>query len=356
MPGYPWQRFRTTRNTYAEERSPVYIARIVKKGQSFFFIRESYIKDGIYQSRDLIDLGTDPTQYVRYPSSTTFYIDETVEDRLREKNVHVSQNCLETLFWPYVRPDVKYRYRFFRSRKTVFTPNPTIPSNQFHIFDRRRIHFLKFAQMDQQRIYRASDKLFQVLAGKSRDEIEQYFMLNETILKPKEWKSYVYVIFNIQHHFTQSFAREMPQALDQDQVDNHFIDNLCKLNQDPHFFTGENMPRFLHDYLKRYAIIFFDATYGESKYLEDMYDAWMNQRRHYRTPVFKSSQELFQQAVRVFETPAATLKEMTVEALTKLYRKKAKDLHPDHGGTDDQFIELTNIYEALMQKKARTKK
>ena len=334
----------------------MYIARIVKQGQSFFFIRESYMKDGIYRSRNLMDLGTDPTRYVRYPSDTTFYIDDTIEDRLQEKNVHVSQDSLETLFWPYIRPDAKYRYRFFRSRQPASDPASTVPADQFHIFDRRRIHFLKYGQMDQRRIYRASDKLFRTLAGKSRDEIEQYFMLNETILKPKEWKSYVYVIFNIQHHFTQSFAREMPQALDQNQVDDHFTDNLCKLNRDPHFFTGEQPPRFLHDYLKRYVIMFFDATYGESRYLEDMYDAWMNQRRRYKKPIFKSSRELFQQAVRVFETPAETLKEMTGEALTRLYRKKAKHLHPDHGGTDDQFIELTNIYEALMRKKARTKK
>jgi hypothetical protein len=48
-------------------------------------------------------------------------------------------------------------------------------------------------------------KLFSVLAHKSRDELEQIFMEMEKILTAREYKTYTYVIFNLQDFFTQWF-------------------------------------------------------------------------------------------------------------------------------------------------------
>ena len=42
---------------------------------------------------------------------------------------------------------------------------------------------------------------------------------------------------------------------------------------------------------------------------------------------------------------------MSREQLTRLYRKKAMDLHPDRGGDHDLFIELTEVYESLQRMK-----
>ena len=182
----------------------MYIAHTIINGKKQYVIRESVLKDGVYRFRELMNLGPDPGIFVKYPHNNAFYIDGSVEDHLTGKGMEVSQDDLEDIFWPYVRPDVKYRFRYFRSKGRSRKAEQTA-LHEFHSFDIRRLHFLKFGQMDQSRLYTTSSKMFQVLKRKSRDELEQYFMLNEKILKPKELKSYVYVIFNLQKHFGKIF-------------------------------------------------------------------------------------------------------------------------------------------------------
>jgi curved DNA-binding protein CbpA len=41
---------------------------------------------------------------------------------------------------------------------------------------------------------------------------------------------------------------------------------------------------------------------------------------------------------------------MSKKELTRLYRKKAKDLHPDTGGDHQTFVELSEAYEKLLLK------
>ena len=41
---------------------------------------------------------------------------------------------------------------------------------------------------------------------------------------------------------------------------------------------------------------------------------------------------------------------MTKENLTKLYRRLARQVHPDTGGSDEKFIELNNAYQSLLEK------
>jgi len=44
-----------------------------------------------------------------------------------------------------------------------------------------------------------------------------------------------------------------------------------------------------------------------------------------------------------------TLQSLSRDDLQKIYRKKAHELHPDHGGSHDRFIELVRVYEELME-------
>jgi len=41
---------------------------------------------------------------------------------------------------------------------------------------------------------------------------------------------------------------------------------------------------------------------------------------------------------------------MTKENLSKLYRRLARQVHPDIGGSNEQFVELNNAYQSLLEK------
>ena len=70
----------------------MYIARNKIEGLNRFYIRESFLSEGIYQARDLMDLGEDPRRFIKYIDQRAFYIDECVEDRLRENGAEFSQD------------------------------------------------------------------------------------------------------------------------------------------------------------------------------------------------------------------------------------------------------------------------
>ena len=55
----------------------------------------------------------------------------------------------------------------------------------------------------------------------------------------------------------------------------------------------------------------------------------------------------------IFEESAETLREADPKELTRLYRKKAKSMHPDTGGDQGKFVRLTKAYEQLLQEKKR---
>ena len=58
------------------------------------------------------------------------------------------------------------------------------------------------------------------------------------------------------------------------------------------------------------------------------------------------------QAEKILQTKWAILQKMNPAELTRLYRKRAKELHPDSGGNHDEFIELNKAYASLMARKS----
>lgn len=50
----------------------MYLARKHINGKTHYSIRESYKNNGCFKSRDLFDLGADPTRYIVYPGGSSF--------------------------------------------------------------------------------------------------------------------------------------------------------------------------------------------------------------------------------------------------------------------------------------------
>jgi hypothetical protein len=333
----------------------LYLARHIRRGKPHFSIRQSYRDKQIYLSRELFDLGPNPTRHIVYPGGNAFYIDEAVTDRLDALGVCPDDDALEDIFWPFVKPEIRralegFRRRGKRSRTIHPTAEKTESASSYHIFDRRRIYFLRFGRMDQSAIARLPVKLFRGLREKSRDEIEQQFLEMETILKPHEYKAYTYVIFNLQSFFTEWFARETPQMLDQGKVDEFFMDAICRLNEDATFWAGMPTGDRLHEYLTRYAVMYFDFDYARKSFMEDYLRNFIDSRRDYR-PSFQSSRIVLSEASAVFKKSQSELKQMSRQNLVRLFRRRAQKLHPDKGGKHEKFVRLTRAYRDLLKTK-----
>ena len=203
--------------------------------------------------------------------------------------------------------------------------------------------------MEQRSLNRLPASAIRMLQDKSRDEIEQVFMQMENALRPREIKSYTYVIFNLQQHFTQRFAKDTPELLDPDDVDRCFVEEICKLHEDPGFWSGMSTGGRLHDYLVRYVLMFFEHDYASRSLFDDYLRDFMNRHREYRPP--ESVIVSMEEAGRIFGKSREALKKLTRRELSRLYRRRAQELHPDKGGDHETFLRLTAAYHKLLRTK-----
>jgi hypothetical protein len=95
----------------------VYLARKEIKGVTHYYIRESYQDGDDFLSRDLIDLGTDPAEYIIYPGGNAFYIDAAVEAHLDKLGVTPQETDLEDIFWRFLDPNIQRALAYFRHRE-----------------------------------------------------------------------------------------------------------------------------------------------------------------------------------------------------------------------------------------------
>jgi hypothetical protein len=318
-------------------------------------IRESLEKEGEFVYRDLVDLGSDPSRWIVYPGGNAYYVHESVEERLQDKGASFCDQDLDDLFFPYVRAEIRAKVEWVHRRGHRTRPTAPIAQGseraRHHLFDKRRILFLRCGRMHQGNVGRIPEKLLRVLNGKSRDEIEQFLMRMESNLRPRELKSYVFVIFDLQRHFKESYARAYPEMLTVADVDDRFVEDLCRLNGDRQFWNGIPKSTGLQEYLVRYLIMYFDYDWGQSRYLEDLLRSFVDSRRRYRPP--PSVQVRMEEVATLFGDSLENLRSMSRQELTKRYRQRARKYHPDKGGSHEAFVRLTRSYRILLQRKPK---
>ncbi len=334
----------------------MYLARKTIEGVLHYYIRESYWDGQHYVSRDLFDLGTNPGEHIIYPGGNAFYVDPDIEDHLEGLGVSTPADDLEDIFWPFLNPRIQHALEHFRNRGKR-SPQVRVPSGapaktklQVHIFDKRRLHYLKFGRMEQGYLWLVPPKVFNVLRHKSRDEIEQQFIDMERQLNPREYKAYSYVIFDINRFFAESFAAKKPQFLKQKDIDDYFIAEICKLNGDPDFWAGMAFDGWLHEYLVRYLFMFFDYDFAPRSWVEDYIRNFINSRRFHQSPSRDNTVSM-KDASSIFNETEDTLQKLNRQELSRLFRRRARALHPDQGGDQEKFVELTQAYDALLRTK-----
>ncbi len=332
----------------------MYLARETKNKKIRFSIRHSFMENGIYKSRNLFNLGTDPSKYIIYPGGNGYYFDPVVEETVEKKGLTISQDELDSVFWEFLDPQIKRVINGFQrdsGTASMGEKNSTERNRPVHIFDKRRLHYLKFASMDQRRIEDMPEKIYCVLCRKSRDEIEQYFIKAETVLRPNEYVTYVFVIFDLQKHFNQSFKRHFPAGLNQAEMDDALIREVCDLSGDNDFWAGMPHETGLRSYLLKYVLIYFDYDFPRRSPIDDYLSDFRNRHRVYRAP--EKIRLRMAEAAGLFGVDRKTLGKMDAGELTRLYRQLAMKHHPDTGGEQKSFVKLTEVYRKLLKKKSR---
>ncbi len=332
----------------------MYLARRFVNNRLQYMLRESYPCGDCLASRDLIDLGDDPGRFIVYPGGSSFYIDDWIFDQLDRLRVSWDYSAVEQLFLPFLDPFVRAKIEPFARRRQNAGWRPLSRAareeviGQTHVFDRRRLYFLRLGQTDLSQMDR-SPGLYKVLLHKSRDEIEQLILEREQQLRPHEYKRYIFAIFDLQRFFEEGFAVSMPQALDGDKLDDFFLQEVCRLDRDSRFWQGLERSRDrLVPYLIRYVIMYFDYSFPQTRSWNEYVRARTGARRRHR-PSRSGSRMNLQEIGRVFGLSRAELSALSRSELTRLYRRKAHELHPDKGGDHDRFIELTSAYQELLR-------
>ena len=330
----------------------MYLARYPEKNNGCrFMIRQSYADGNCYRSRDLFDLGDDPSRFIVYPGGNGFYIDTAVEEAIADQGFSVCQDDLEPVFMPFLPPHIRRVIDGFdrKSRNTTPTDACT-PADTIHRFDRYRLQYLKLGRVDHRAVGCIPDRFFANLMNKSRDEIEFDIIEAERILKPEELSRYTYQIFDLQHHFSESFARSHPECLDQDRLDRIFVKTLCQLSSDASFWLGSDDESGLRHHLVRYAVMYFDSSFPSGDPFRDYVRDFMNRHRIHRPP--ERVRVSLAESARLFEVTEVALKSMDCRALTRQYRKLALRHHPDKGGDPEIFVKLAAAYEELLKRKS----
>ncbi len=337
----------------------MYLARQIKDGSTCYTIRESFFDGTHWKSRDLAALGRDPARWIHYPAETAYYIDDAIEDSLNAKGIEPSQQELEEIFWPFLKPAVRRLIRRYSPRvggdvsKRVPAGELAAMQAGIHLFDKRRMHFLRYGATDPRKSSSRPLRAYNRLLEKSRDEIEHLFEGMETRLRPHERRMYVYFAFNLQRAFSSPLAGRYPQAMDPDKMDDAFLAEVCRMKVDGSLFPDRQGREGLDPVLVRYVIMYFDnefrTAYPEWDYVQD----FMGRHRSHRRPAGRRPRLSLEEACKLLAVPEETYRRLSLRQLAQHYRKKALQCHPDRGGSHEQFIRLTKAYKDLLARKAQ---
>jgi hypothetical protein len=310
-----------------------------------------------------MDLGPDPREHIEYLGENSFYIGEAVEERLRAMNVVYTTHELESIFLPFLDPEIRrIIQRFDRglggpvNRKRYGSEEMLTQQRNLHPFDKRRLHYLRCGRVDIGNLDMRPWKFLNVLLEKSRDEIEALFEDMERELPPYEIRSYLFTALHIQTHFRHLITRNQPSALDPERVDHYFMVDLCRLNRNEPFFRGveRHDPQQLHPYLVRYLILYFDNGFELRSMWQGLGEDFLGPHRAFRHPPRKTADPLSgeeEEACKWLGVSPGQFKAMGRSELLSQFRQRAMATHPDRGGNPEEFVRIQRAYECLRRRK-----
>ena len=308
-----------------------------------------------------MDLGPDPEAYIEYFGGNSFCFKEELEQTLLDQGVKYSIDELEEILIPFLDPEIRRIVEMFNRSGTKKGRWHGCPTEELlkhhralHPFDKRRIHYLRCGQVNTGNLHARPWKFLNVLLEKSRDEIEHVIHGMEQVLRPNEIRRYLYTALHLQTHFRHLLTRHQPEVLDPREVDQYFLLEICRLNDDTTFFSGVDRSdsSSLHPYLVKYVILYFDNAFDPGLVWDEHVQDFRWRHQFYRPPPSSAGSTMGEEEACqcLGITPEDFLKMDRFE-LTGCYRKLAKRTHPDVGGDEGTFVEIKEAYECLLRRK-----
>ncbi|MCD6489547.1 MAG: hypothetical protein J7K20_02330 [Thermodesulfobacterium sp.] len=299
----------------------MYIARRPVSGHYEYSLKESYYEAPYWRSKTVLNLGAFPEKYITYYSEVAFSID--LEEKLEKLGYNVDQWELERLFFRFLNPEAQRIITQFTRPTSIKRKRKEFDLKDIHPFDIKRRLVLKFGISNPGKYMDIPYPFLSELCNKSRDELENYFWDLEDGLKYREKIKYLLVIFDLLY----LYPRIKPWELDE-----IFINNFCKILEDESFRMGLSAEELHSTYFCRYVWMYFDMIL--------FFPVIKKYRAHTKSIYFEAS--------KIFGISLEELEKVSIEDLFKIFRKKAKELHPDRGGSHEKFIQLRKIFEELL--------
>lgn len=299
----------------------MYISRKITLNGYSYRICESYYDPPFFKSKVLFDLGTNPEKYITYYSDVAFSID--LEEYLEKAGRKTDQFELEKLFLRFLKPEAGRWVSFSINRRATQKrpPQKSFKAEDFFWFDRIRLIAIKLDHREPKRVVDKKFPFYSKLLNKSRDEIENMLWDMEDNLNFRERSRYLLAIFGLQRASTLEERDEI------------FLNTLCSIAKDSYFYMDLSPEEVLSRYLSRYIWFYFDSL------------PWRRAPRIYQHLENSLYRELSQTLGISLETLLASSK----KEVLKLFRKKILELHPDRGGSHEDFIRVRKLMEDFLK-------
>lgn len=289
----------------------------------------------------LLDLGKNPAGLIRFERAGIIYAPEVQEGLA---GFDVDLDALDqafSIFAPqgFTPPPSRKVWK-----RTVLTETEKDAIRAVPAFDRRRVAYLRSGEVNLSRIDEVNPRLFRRLPHQCRDEREHMFRRMEAELPRREIRRYIYAVFNLQRHFMDRAARNMPESLDPARLDEVFLHEFCLLWEDrifdPHGEARES--------LRRYACMHFDFDFAPDDDFGRIFHEFMNDFRRLRKARPAPSPDMVRE---LFGLDMADIRRMPRKEFARLFRQKAMSAHPDKGGDHEHFVLLLDAYRRIVATK-----
>ncbi len=302
----------------------MYVARRPVAGHYEYSLKESYYEAPYWKSKTILNLGPTPEDYITYYSEVAFSID--LEDKLEKLGYKVDQWELEKLFFRFLNPEAQRIINQFTRPQSLKKVRKKFSLKEIHPFDIKRRLVLKFGISNPEKFIDIPYPFLSELCEKSRDELENYFWDLEDRLKHREKIRYLLAIFELSY---------ISSRASQEDIDRIFINNFCGILKDETFRMEMSSEELHKNYFCRYVWLYFDSV------------PFFPKPREFYIKV----REIYFKAFKILGIPEDELKRMGRKELLRIFRREAKKLHPDKGGSHEKFIELRKIFEELLRLK-----
>ncbi len=300
----------------------MYVARKPVFGHYEYFLKESYYEEPYWKSKVILNLGTTPENYITYYSEVAFSID--IEEELEKLGYKVDQWTLERLFFRFLNPEAQRIIIQFTRSQNIKKQRKKYSLKDIHFFDIKRRIVLAFGVSNPEKYINNFYPFLDELCEKSRDELENYFWDLEDHLKYRERIKYITAIFGLSY---------ISSRATQEDIDQIFMENLCTLLNDKNFLMGMESEEIHKNYFCRYIWMYFDMV----PFFVKPKDVYIREK------------EIYLRAFKFLGISPEVLKKASKIELLKIFREKAKEFHPDKGGSHEKFIELRKIFEELLK-------